>query len=245
MPTFAGRCAWWLLLLLAACGLPDRSNPADPRIGGNEGDGFQLLAEVPENHRSEIADRIAEVRYSISAVDMPKPIEGTMDLIGTSARARISGLTAGAERIFSILAVDESGIPTFAAIDTQDVDAESTEAISLQMHRLFGIVEIVSLLPPEIIALEVQIGTGADTLLRQFEVDGPLTRRIVDTLAGLVAQAQQAGQLQTTLPAAKLGVLVYTYLMGITQSWLFAPDLFCLQDEKSFFIERLQRMMGQ
>jgi hypothetical protein len=184
MPTFAGRCAWWLLLLLAACGLPDRSNPADPRIGGNEGDGFQLLAEVPENHRSEIADRIAEVRYSISAVDMPKPIEGTMDLIGTSARARISGLTAGAERIFSILAVDESGIPTFAAIDTQDVDAESTEAISLQMHRLFGIVEIVSLLPPEIIALEVQIGTGADTLLRQFEVDGPLTRRIVDIPTG-------------------------------------------------------------
>lgn len=185
MSTCAGRYAWCLLLIaVAACGLPERSNPADPRIGGSEGDGFQLLAEIPENHRSEIADSIDEVRYHISAADMPKAIEGTMDLIGTSARARVSGVAAGTERIFSVIAVDESGIPTFAVVDTQDVVAESTEAISLQMRRLFGSVELVSQLPPEITGLEVLIGAGADTLLRQYEIDGPLVQRIADIPTG-------------------------------------------------------------
>ena len=33
---------------LAACGLPERANPADPRIGGEEGNGLVLLAEFPE-----------------------------------------------------------------------------------------------------------------------------------------------------------------------------------------------------
>ncbi len=184
MSTSVARCAWWLLLLVVACGLPERSNPADPLLGRSEGEGLQLLASVPENHRSAIADRIAEIRYSISAADMPKPIEGTMDLIGASARARVSGVAAGIDRIFSVVAIDESGIPTFAVTDTQDVDAVSTEAISLQMHRLFGSVEIVSRLPPEIISLEVLIGVGSDTLLRQYDIDGPLTQRIVDIPTG-------------------------------------------------------------
>jgi len=79
----------------------------------------------------------------------------------------------------------------------------------------------------------------APTIQREKE----LTRRIVDTLTRLVAQAQHAGELDATLPSQKLGVLIYTYLMGITQSWLFAPDLFCLQDEQSFFVERLHRLL--
>jgi hypothetical protein len=199
MSTLAGSYLGWFVLLLVACGLPDRSNPADPRIGGSDGEGIQLLAEVPGTHRSDIADRIDEVRYGISAADMPKPIVGTMDLVGTSARARVKGVSAGIDRIFSVVAVDGSGIPTFAVIDTQDVAAESTEAISLQMHRLFGTVEIISQLPPEIITLEVHIDAGADTLLRQYDIDGPLTQRIANiptgadvsvTLRGFDAEAQ-------------------------------------------------------
>jgi len=198
MSTFGG-CIWWVLFFATACGLPDRSNPADPRIGGSDGDGIQLLAEVPSTHRSDIADRIDEVRFSISAADMTKPIVGTMDLVGSSARARVGGISPGSDRIFSVVAVDGSGIPTFAAIDTQDVDGESTEAISLQMRRLFGSVELISQLPPEIVTLEVRIDVGADTLLRSYDIEGPLTQRIADiptgadvlvTLRGFDAEAQ-------------------------------------------------------
>lgn len=81
----------------------------------------------------------------------------------------------------------------------------------------------------------------APTIKREKE----LTRRIVDTLTRLVACAQERQQLPSTHPASKLGLLIYTYLMGVTQSWLFAPELFCLQDDGAFFIERLQRVLGQ
>lgn len=79
----------------------------------------------------------------------------------------------------------------------------------------------------------------APTIQREKE----LTRRIVDTLTRLAAQAQRAGELDVTLPPEKLGVLIYTYLMGITQSWLFAPELFSLQQEKTFFVERLHSLL--
>jgi hypothetical protein len=39
-------------------------------------------------------------------------------------------------------------------------------------------------LPPEIILLEVNIAAGGDTLLSQYEVDGPLTQRIADIPTG-------------------------------------------------------------
>ncbi|PCD00034.1 TetR family transcriptional regulator [Halopseudomonas pelagia] len=79
----------------------------------------------------------------------------------------------------------------------------------------------------------------APTLKRERE----LTRHIVDTLSQLVAQAQQLHQIPSTQPADKLGLLVYTYLMGVTQSWLFAPELFCLKQEEEFFVQRLHGML--
>ncbi|WP_339649684.1 TetR family transcriptional regulator [Halopseudomonas pelagia] len=79
----------------------------------------------------------------------------------------------------------------------------------------------------------------APTLKRERE----LTRHIVDTLAQLVAQAQQLKQIPATQPAEKLGLLVYTYLMGVTQSWLFAPELFSLKQEEAFFVQRLHGML--
>lgn len=79
----------------------------------------------------------------------------------------------------------------------------------------------------------------APTIKREKE----LTRHIVETLAQLVAQAQELKQLPATQPADKLGLLIYTHLMGITQSWLFAPDLFCLKQEKNFFVQRLHCLL--
>jgi|TARA_R110000796_G_scaffold252634_1_gene389469 AcrR family transcriptional regulator len=79
----------------------------------------------------------------------------------------------------------------------------------------------------------------APTLQRERE----LTRHIIDTLARLIAQAQELKQIPATQPTAKLGLLVYTYLMGVTQSWLFAPELFCLKQEEEFFVQRLHGML--
>ncbi|SDS96281.1 transcriptional regulator, TetR family [Halopseudomonas xinjiangensis] len=70
-----------------------------------------------------------------------------------------------------------------------------------------------------------------------------LTENMIDTLASLFATAQQQGLISMTLAAKRLGLLTYTYLMGITQSWLFAPGLFDLEEERTFFTERLSTMV--
>ena len=44
--------------------------------------------------------------------------------------------------------------------------------------------------------------------------------------------------------AESLGLLCYTYLMGITQSWLFAPKLFSLAGRRDFFRAHLHGMLG-
>lgn len=79
----------------------------------------------------------------------------------------------------------------------------------------------------------------APTLKRERE----LTRHIIDTLSQLIAQAQQLQQIPSSQAAEKLGLLVYTYLMGVTQSWLFAPELFSLKEEEEFFVQRLHGML--
>ena len=80
----------------------------------------------------------------------------------------------------------------------------------------------------------------APTLKRERK----LTRRIIDALSALVAEAQR----QSLLPAAQspesLALLIYTQLMGVTQSWLFAPRLFSLKQQRSFFVERLQALLS-
>lgn len=80
----------------------------------------------------------------------------------------------------------------------------------------------------------------APTLKRERK----LTRRIIDALSVLVAEAQH----QSLLPAAQspesLALLIYTQLMGVTQSWLFAPRLFSLKQQRSFFVERLQTLLS-
>lgn len=84
-----------------------------------------------------------------------------------------------------------------------------------------------------------------DAIAPTIKRERQLTRHIVDTLAQLVARAQESKQLPATQPASKLGLLIYTHLMGITQSWLFAPDLFCLRQEQDFFVERLRGVLAQ
>ncbi|MFT6429404.1 MAG: TetR/AcrR family acrAB operon transcriptional repressor [Halopseudomonas sp.] len=79
----------------------------------------------------------------------------------------------------------------------------------------------------------------APTIKRERE----LTSHIVDTLSQLVTKAQELKQLPSSQPAKKLGLLVYIHLMGVTQSWLFAPELFSLKEESAFFVERLHGLL--
>lgn len=81
----------------------------------------------------------------------------------------------------------------------------------------------------------------ADTLKRERH----LTRRIVDTLTSLMEAAQAQKLIPSTQAPAQLALMTYTYLMGITQSWLFAPRLFSLKKERDFFVTRLGKLLEQ
>jgi len=72
-----------------------------------------------------------------------------------------------------------------------------------------------------------------------------LTRQIIDTLTGLIAAAQNLGQVPVNDTPAQLALLIYAYLMGITQSWLFAPNLFSLKKEQAFLVNRLHKLLTQ
>ena len=169
-------------IYLAACGLPDRANPADPRIGGKEGIGLVLLAKFPEPFLSEIIDQIGSVRYVFSAGDI-EPVEGDMNIIGVTARARIRKLTPGVQQFLSILVLDRGGVPTFVFSDTLDI-GESAEEVTVSLERLLGGLEVISNLPPEVTELQIHIDAGVDTLLRTFPSAGTMTQRIVGIPTG-------------------------------------------------------------
>ena len=81
----------------------------------------------------------------------------------------------------------------------------------------------------------------APTLKRERK----LTRRIIDTLSQLLAAARDKDLIPATQSPEQLGLMLYTLLMGITQSWLFAPKLFSLKKEREFFVERMHALLQQ
>ena len=81
----------------------------------------------------------------------------------------------------------------------------------------------------------------APTLKRERK----LTRRIIDTLSQLLAAARDKGLIPATQSPEQLGLMLYTLLMGITQSWLFAPKLFSLKKEREFFVGRMHALLQQ
>ncbi len=66
-----------------------------------------------------------------------------------------------------------------------------------------------------------------------------LTRSMISTLQELLLAAQEEGAIPQSQPAEQLALMVYTQLMGLTQSWLFAPRLFKLSKQRGYFAERL------
>ena len=81
------------------------------------------------------------------------------------------------------------------------------------------------------------------TMERTLKRERKLTRDVVSVLTNLVTQAQQQQLISDRHGAGELGLLCYTYLMGITQTWLFSPRLFKLEQEIPFFLDRLDRLL--
>jgi AcrR family transcriptional regulator len=81
-----------------------------------------------------------------------------------------------------------------------------------------------------------------EALTPTLERERQLTCQILDTLTALLERAAQLQMVDERSPR-QLALLVYTQLMGITQSWLFAPGLFDLGSEHSFFLDNLRRLL--
>ena len=81
------------------------------------------------------------------------------------------------------------------------------------------------------------------TMERTLKRERKLTRDVVSVLTNLVEQAQRRALISRRHGADELGLLCYTYLMGITQTWLFSPRLFKLEQEIPFFLDRLDRLL--
>ena len=178
-------------LVWAGCSNPERSNPEDPQgNGGGTDDGIQIIAHLPEDAPlvGGLANVISQIRYQVSAADLDQPIEGQMDLIGRSARARGFGIKPGSARVFRVVALDITEVETFAAAATVEVEEDRPEMVELQLERLRGSLELTSELPPEIIELEVSIDAAGDTLLRRFQVTGPLTDPDSETTHNVVTR---------------------------------------------------------
>ncbi|MCL5042371.1 MAG: TetR family transcriptional regulator [Gammaproteobacteria bacterium] len=83
-----------------------------------------------------------------------------------------------------------------------------------------------------------------EQMVPTLERERSLTLSIVDALSACFAKAQQSGLIPADDSPRSLALLVYSQLMGVTQSWLFAPDLFDLDAEKDFFIQRMLSSCG-
>ncbi|WP_165855548.1 TetR family transcriptional regulator [Marinobacter sp. JSM 1782161] len=83
-----------------------------------------------------------------------------------------------------------------------------------------------------------------DAMSRTLKRERALTQSIVALFGALIDTARTAGLIDNPGPADKLGLVSYTYLMGITQTWLFAPKLFSLKQETAFFRQQFWRLLG-
>lgn len=79
-----------------------------------------------------------------------------------------------------------------------------------------------------------------DELAGTLDRERALTRSVIAMFAELVSELGA----DTRAHADQLGRLCYTYLMGITQTWLFDTSLFDLREEIPFLKAQLRRMLA-
>ncbi len=84
-----------------------------------------------------------------------------------------------------------------------------------------------------------------DAMSKTLKQERQLTRSIIAMFRELLARAKEAELINTEEDPEDLGLLSYTYLMGITQTWLFAPRLFSLKQQVPFFQRQFWRLLGR
>ncbi len=84
-----------------------------------------------------------------------------------------------------------------------------------------------------------------DAVAATLKRERKLTRSMIKTLQELLVSAQEQRTVPETQHADDLALMIYTQLMGVTQSWLFAPRLFNLGKQRVFFTERLMKGLQQ
>lgn len=70
-----------------------------------------------------------------------------------------------------------------------------------------------------------------------------LTRAIVHCLASHISLARERGELGGEQPAEDCAALLYSALMGITQTWMADPKLFSLKKNAAFFTTNLMQLL--
>ncbi|RBW51791.1 TetR family transcriptional regulator [Marinobacter sp. F3R11] len=84
-----------------------------------------------------------------------------------------------------------------------------------------------------------------DAMTRTLKRERALTKSIIALFQSLVERAVEEGLITTQEDPKDLGLLSYTYLMGITQTWLFSPKLFSLKKEMPFFQRQFWALLGK
>lgn len=84
-----------------------------------------------------------------------------------------------------------------------------------------------------------------EILLNKTELTDAMSRtikrekKLTDDIIAMFATLLSLDKKKSTASIQQRSLLAYTYIMGISQSWLFRPSLFNLREEKAFFIQRL------
>ncbi|WP_417519171.1 TetR family transcriptional regulator [Marinobacter sp.] len=84
-----------------------------------------------------------------------------------------------------------------------------------------------------------------EAMTRTLKRERALTQSIIGLFQVLVERAAEKGLITTQENPKELGLLSYTYLMGITQTWLFSPKLFSLKKEMPFFQRQFWALLGK
>lgn len=84
-----------------------------------------------------------------------------------------------------------------------------------------------------------------EAMNRTLKRERQLTKSIIAMFQTLLVQAREDGQITSEEAPEDLGLLSYTYLMGITQTWLFSPRLFSLKQQTPFFQRQFWQLLGR
>jgi TetR/AcrR family acrAB operon transcriptional repressor len=70
-----------------------------------------------------------------------------------------------------------------------------------------------------------------------------LTASLIATFTGLVERARVLRDIQSAQPAQTVAFAMYSYLMGVTQSWFLYPELANLENSLEYFVTDFLRLL--